>query len=324
MKILVRYFLILVFAVFAAGNAFATEAIVKKRATLRSDPSTKHPPIAVLTAQEDVELIEPTPTGNYYHVRTAEGEEGWIYARNLEIVATNPSPTPAPPVPEGSPGEPTPTVGVATSISPTWDKPTANSTTFDGLDGHCGPTGDGGDTVTNRWKNRTDVPMQYHEVTWSAVQALPYPVAGKSLANWTPTQLAEIEPYQGVAVSVVGYITAIKVQSGGSGESTNCHFTNAEEVDWHVPLVDKQGDPESTAIVVETTPRVRKTHHKWTRTNLTPWINSDAPVRISGWTMLDPEHRGHLGKYRSTLWEIHPITRIEVFKDGHWLNVDDL
>ena len=323
MRILIRYFLIVAFAIVVAGNAFATEAVVKKRATLRSDPSTRHPPIATLSAQEDVELIEPSPTANYYHVRTADGE-GWIYSRNLEILTTTPEATAPTPVPETPPGEPTAMIGVVSSIPPTWERPDPNTTTFDGPDGHCGPTGDGGDVVTNGWKNRTDSPVAYHEVTWSALQGLPYPKAGKSLETWTPEQLAEIQPYQGIAVSVVGYLTAIKVQSGGSGESTNCHFTNAEEVDWHMPLVEQQGNPESTAIVVETTPRVRKQHNKWTPSALASWVKSAAPVRISGWTLLDPEHRGHLGKYRSTLWEIHPITKLEVFKDGQWMDVDAL
>ncbi len=31
--------------------------------------------------------------------------------------------------------------------------------------------------------------------------------------------------------------------------------------------------------------------------------------------MFDPEHRNRLGKYRMTLWETHPITKIEVFRD---------
>jgi hypothetical protein len=46
--------------------------------------------------------------------------------------------------------------------------------------------------------------------------------------------------------------------------------------------------------------------------------DSPDPVRISGWLLLDPVHKGHLGVYRSTLWEIHPITKIEVFKNGQW------
>lgn len=53
-------------------------------------------------------------------------------------------------------------------------------------------------------------------------------------------------------------------------------------------------------------------------------MNSDAPVRITGWTMLDPEHRNHLNKYRMTLWEIHPITKIEVFRNGEWVDLDQL
>jgi hypothetical protein len=91
-----------------------------------------------------------------------------------------------------------------------------------------------------------------------------------------------------------------------------------------MPLVERAGDAEATAIVVETTPRVRELHVKWTPSALVPWVNSSAPVRISGWTLLDPEHRSHLGKYRSTLWEIHPVTRIEVFKNGQWIDADEL
>jgi hypothetical protein len=123
---------------------------------------------------------------------------------------------------------------------------------------------------------------------------------------------------------VVGFLDAIKVEKGGSGESTNCHFTNPDEVDWHMPLVEHSLDEEATSIVVETTPRVRGTHPKWTATNLSEWVKSDQPVRISGWALVDPEHRAHLGKYRSTLWEIHPITKIEVFKDGKWVDLDEL
>ncbi len=72
------------------------------------------------------------------------------------------------------------------------------------------------------------------------------------------------------------------------------------------------------AIVVESTPGIRKHHPEWTPTALKPRVDSADPVRISGWLMMDPAHRNHLGKYRATLWEIHPITRIEVFKDGAW------
>ena len=41
--------------------------------------------------------------------------------------------------------------------------------------------------------------------------------------------------------------------------------------------------------------------------------------------MLDPEHQGMIDSgLRSTLWEIHPITQIEVFQDGKWVDLDSL
>jgi hypothetical protein len=40
--------------------------------------------------------------------------------------------------------------------------------------------------------------------------------------------------------------------------------------------------------------------------------------------MLDIEHRGHLGKYRSTLWKLHPITKIEVFNKGQWADLESV
>lgn len=68
--------------------------------------------------------------------------------------------------------------------------------------------------------------------------------------------------------------------------------------------------------MVETTPRVRRNHPKWTKTRLSPWVHSHDPVRISGWLMLDPFHTNHLGRYRKTLWEVRLVTKIEVYQQG--------
>lgn len=312
------YWLALASPIFCAP----TDAVLTRNATLRGDPSSQHRPILVLQAGEDVEVLDATPTHNYYHVRTADGTEGWVYSRSIEIVTSTP---PAPSVnATPAPASNVPQPGLSSSFLPNWEKPVPGPNTFEAPDGECGPTGDGGDAFTNLRKNRTDVPQNYHEVSWKSLQALPYPVAGKSLAQWTPQQIAVIQPYEGVPVSATGYLIKIKVEDNGSGESTNCHFVNPEEVDWHVPFVEHPGDGEETSVVVETTPRIRKNHPKWTSANLAPWVGSQAPVRISGWTLLDPEHRAHLGKYRSTLWEIHPVTKIEVFTNGQWIDLDNL
>ena len=304
----------------------AQQAVLKHRGTLRKDPSSKNPPIMRLDAGVDVDLIDPTPTQGYYHVRTSDPEaEGWIYSRSIDVVTnTAPAPTPTPTAP--TPGTPpTSPSGVAGAFSPDWEKPAPNSTTFTGPDGDCGPTGDGGDSFTNARKNRSDDATSPHGATWKALQSLPFPAhAPRSLAQWTSQQKQVIQPYEGVPVSVVGYLVKIKVEDTGSGESTNCHFVNPDEVDWHMPFAESFGDAEATAVVVETTPRIRKEHPKWTTANLSPWVNSNSPVRISGWTLLDPEHAAQIGQFRSTLWEVHPVTKIEVFKDGQWVSADNL
>jgi hypothetical protein len=83
-------------------------------------------------------------------------------------------------------------------------------------------------------------------------------------------------------------------------------------------LVEHSGDGEKEAIVVEPTPRFYAKHPKWLFSKLSELDHSPLPVRISGWTLMDPVHKGHLGKYRTTLWEIHPITKIERFENGQW------
>jgi hypothetical protein len=56
-----------------------------------------------------------------------------------------------------------------------------------------------------------------------------------------------------------------------------------------------------------------------------PWIDSTLPVRFSGWLLFDPEHKNHLLRYRPTLWEIHPITKIEVkLPNGVWIDLDEM
>lgn len=304
----------------------AAEAVVVHKSNLRKDPSATNKPIQALDPDEVLELINPNPTDSgYYHVKTDEGARGYVYERGVKIVESSASAPSARPAtaraatPDVSPG------GPASSIPKNWDKPAPQTAAFHGTDGVCPAAGEaGGDTETNTRKNRTDIPSEYHAVTWTAIADLAYPVAGKTLDKWTAPQKAQIAPYQGVAVSTVGYLVAIKPQTGSSGESTNCHFHAASEVDWHVALVQNAGDEEKTSVVVETTPRVRASHPKWTPTALAQWLTNGKPVRISGWLMIDPEHRNHLGKYRSTLWEVHPIIKIEVMKDGTWVDLDTL
>lgn len=290
----------------STASAAQQIVVVERNVNLREDPSTEHPPIRLLKPPTTLALIAESEEEGYYEVRTAEGEEGWVWTHNVRVEAGSLAPT-----------------AIATEFDSSWNRPAPNKSSFTGESGNCGYAGIGSEVETNWRKNRTDVPSVYNDVTFEALAKLPYPKAGKRRSGWSEEHLSEIRPYEGVAVRVVGYLVAIRAQSG-SGEATNCGFKKSAETDWHMALVGRPGDGEKEAVVVETTPRIRRSHPKWTIARLNPWKDAPIPVRISGWTFLDTEHRNHLGRYRSTLWEIHPITKIEVFVTGKWIDLDSM
>ena len=205
------------------------------------------------------------------------------------------------------------------SIPDGWDRPRPNRITYNGCGPFGGPKPDSG---TNVRKNRTDLPREYHTVTFEALSSLEWPRGAKPRRDgWTRAQLDSIVPYEGIAVTVTGFVKALRPQAG-SGESPNCGETDEASTDWHIALVGDFGDPESKAMVVETTPRIKQYHPNWAPAALKSVVDKPDSVRVSGYLLLDPVHKGHLGKYRQTLWEVHPIHRIEVFRQGQWIDLD--
>ena len=314
---------------FSVGLAAQT-AVVTRNVNLRPDPSTDGTPVAKLTSQTQLQLLGTVPSNGFLHVKVND-QSGWVWSKDVRIQQSPSTGTGAAAIAlEGAP---------ATAILSDWDKPAPQSNSFQSDEGECGETGDGGDTDTNRRKNRTDVPSSYHPVTWDAINGLDYAKgAKKSRMEWTPAQLATIAPFEGSAISVEGYLYKVKVESSSAnaksgGESTNCHAHPANDVDWHMPLTANVAEDENVAIIVETTPRVRRQHPQWTPAHLKPWAAhigsqpnggyNQQKVRISGWLMLDPEHQDMINNgLRSTLWEIHPITKIEVWENGSWVDLD--
>jgi len=191
-------------------------------------------------------------------------------------------------------------------------KPQPQEITFQG----CPPGGNSGDLLQNRLKNRIDEADSYYPVDFQSILALTWPksVERTDRMDWTTDETDAISRYEGTPVSIEGYLIAA-TESGH--ESTNCNRTDNDMFDWHVTLGENPGDDRSLGIVTEATPRVRQSH-SWTLAQLKDLVKSQAKVRISGWLFFDPEHPDHIGKYRATLWEVHPIMKIEVFKDGQW------
>ncbi len=134
------------FVVGAVVPVFSADAVLTRNANLRRDPSTVRPPIRRLVPPDEVEIIDPTPTNGYFHVRDEDHEEGWVWGGSIRILPDTGGTTAGPTTGPTSHGVP---VTIASAISPQWDKPTPNQTEFEGADGTCGPTGDGGDRATN-------------------------------------------------------------------------------------------------------------------------------------------------------------------------------
>jgi hypothetical protein len=289
-------------------STIAQQAIANRNVNLREDPSTDNDPIRLVEKGEQFKLLDPDKVNGYYRVRTSQGEEGWVWGSNIRISAEEPAFSPQAPE--------------ASSINPQWEKPTPTLAVFSGTEGDCPPEGDGGSPEFIRWKNRSDTPDSYHPVKWEAIATLQYPDGPKNWGKWTKADaIAAIKKYNGIPVSTTGYVVAAKVQTG-DGEICNCHFGKRGNVDWHVALTKHEGDGEEDAVVVEPTPRFFAQHPGWDR--LKDYVDTSTLVRVSGFLMFDSEHRNHLHRYRTTLWEIHPITKLEVFQSGQWVNLDNL
>jgi hypothetical protein len=278
-------------------------------------------------------------------VRTADGKAGWVGIVNLRDVAVAAAASATTTVADA-------TGAAATRIDSTWGKPLIVQSTIlvQGGAKSCGPTGDDStDDGTNLHKNRADIPTSSHLITVGAIRSLPDTVLWRftNRHHWTHADSGLVLPYEGIPVTVEGFFQVVKPQetspsSSGKpvGESPNCHSWSEDDTDWHVALVADTSEAEERAVVVEPTPRTKRAHAGWTSSQVSQFAirrtTHSAPdpanatrVRVTGFLMLDPVHpvhiRGHCTAscdtktfYRATLWEVHPVTRIEVFKNGAW------
>jgi hypothetical protein len=316
-----------------ASAAEHPTAIVQKKANLRHDPSADKPAILILLPDQEVEVLDTKKSPRYAKVRTDHPKKtGWVLKSAISILPEEPPAvvTPPPDNPDNMVTAPSPGTAPAATISPDWTKQKPVTVAYNGTEGTCQPGGSsGGDTPTNLLKNRSDDLPQAHDVIWSAIASLAFPAAPAHRSDWTKQQLAQIAPFEGVAVRTVGYLAhKAKVEDAGTGESCNCKFVDPDDVDWHIYLAQKPTDTAiAKSVVVETTPRIRQQRH-WDFTVLERFVGK-GPVRISGFLLLDPEHRSQVGTARITVWEIHPVTKIEVCEKAtcaanEWKDLDGL
>ena len=123
------------------------------------------------------------------------------------------------------------------------------------------------------------------------------------------------------AAEIVGYVHDVK---DGGTETCNCGATDPAMKDTHIELVPSVSLNDKThRVIVEVTPRWRETMaaqgEDWSTSALKTRIKHKW-IRVRGWLLFDVEHVGNANHtnpggsnvWRATVWEVHPITKLEV------------
>jgi len=292
----------LAFVLTFALSAISQTGSLQHNSNLRKSASTSSVVIETLPEGTQVSLISSRRRSGYYQVRTQDGAVGWVLAKNVSMSSSNRKAAVQPT--SGSLLDQLHAARVAAVPQPL----------VIGGQEVCAAAGNSSDPKIiklDSQKNRTDIPSAtaYIPVDWNVLKGLP---------SNSPDDL------QGAPVMVIGYLShRINVEDKAPGESTNCNLLSDDEVDWHIYLTSAPNQAISQAIIVETTPRTRPLH-TWDKSVLDALVNANKQVRISGWLMYDFQHVPDIGTQRATVWEVHPITRIEVAGDGNggWQDIE--
>lgn len=197
----------------------------------------------------------------------------------------------------------------------------ASSVAVGDFDG-CPAAGTGSDPDLNTQKNRSEAALNAQPIT---VQRMisgltdpkdKPPATTRSSDKWTGPLVQQVQSFEADSVVLTAYV--VKAIPEGQ-EACNCNSPKASDHDVHV-YVNDTADDDSTAdaAIVEVTPRWRDANPTWTAPNISAL--SGRRVRFTGWLLFDQFHFSMIGQgERATLWEIHPVTSIQVETDnGSW------
>lgn len=276
--------LVVVLVALATSGAWAQTAVVTRNVNLRAGPSRERAVIRLLVPPDELTIVDSQKVNGYYEVRTAGGEDGWVWASNVRVTSTTTD---------------------AAGAAPAADRPPE-------IYRGCPPEGSAAQErrkESNRKKNRITRPTEADidpDITLAALLG-----AGDDEARWSDAR----------AASIVGYV--VDVKKGGE-ETVNCGETDIRYRDTHIDIaLDPDDTRKIVRVIVEVTPRwrayMKQRGDDWSTPALGPRLERRW-VRFTGWLFWDFEHAdeaehtdpGGDRNWRATAWEIHPITEIKV------------
>ncbi len=178
-------------------------------------------------------------------------------------------------------------------------------------------TATAGDADLNALKNRTpQVSFPGEPVQVQHMLSLPTPsvTTAVSRKKWSQEDLDIVAEPESKGIQLEGFLVYQRHQAP---ELCNCK--DPDERDFHVWICPATTSDNLDCVVVEATPRWQAVNNNWNQKTFSKLKNAKAHVRITGWLLYDQDHGIEVGKSRATLWEIHPITKIEVEQSGSWV-----
>ena len=176
-----------------------------------------------------------------------------------------------------------------------------------------------------RKKLRLGVPSHYDPITVEQMIAL------QPGCPYHDDQIAEIDRQEARSVVMEGYLVRLEQLADGKTYAHlvrrgDIHLEIASEPDFH-PV-----GSSSQRVICEVTVPFQWRHKYWNLEGLAPlagWVTDGlighsypggtpggAKVRVAGDLLDDFVHCEAVGRSRATAWEIHPVTRLEVWNDG--------
>jgi uncharacterized protein YgiM (DUF1202 family) len=70
-----------------ACDVLARQVTVTRPVNLRPSPATTDPRIELLQTASHLTLVDSTPQNGFFHVKAAEGKEGWVWSKNVTPIA---------------------------------------------------------------------------------------------------------------------------------------------------------------------------------------------------------------------------------------------
>ncbi len=153
---------------------------------------------------------------------------------------------------------------------------------------------------------RVAIPTHYTPMTFAEFFVLPALPKGYGQSEW-----ATVREYSQRAVSLEGYIIELRRSTGdelrwGVGD-IHVHLRETPQ-----PRCSPDGNRKEQ-VVAAVTRAFQPPKTGWSYDALSDLCERQARVRISGWLLHDFEHLRDVGDRRGSAWEIHPVTKVEVW-----------